>query len=37
MRDVVRRLLRHRGAVAGLFVILLFFAAALLAPLLSPL
>lgn len=36
MRDVVRRLLRHRGAVAGLVVILLFFAAALLAPLLSP-
>jgi len=35
-RDVVRRLLRHRGAVAGLFVILLFFAAALLAPSLSP-
>jgi peptide/nickel transport system permease protein len=36
MRDVVRRLLRHRGAVAGLVVILLFFAAALLAPLLTP-
>jgi peptide/nickel transport system permease protein len=36
MRDVVRRLLRHRGAVAGLFVILLFFAAALLTPSLSP-
>jgi peptide/nickel transport system permease protein len=36
MRDVVRRLLRHRGAVAGLVVILLFFAAALLAPSLSP-
>ena len=36
MRDVVRRLLRHCGAVAGLVVILLFFAAALLAPLLSP-
>jgi peptide/nickel transport system permease protein len=36
MCDVVRRLLRHRGAVAGLVVILLFFAAALLAPLLSP-
>jgi peptide/nickel transport system permease protein len=36
MRDVVRRLLRHRGAVAGLVVILLFFAAALLAPVLSP-
>jgi peptide/nickel transport system permease protein len=36
MRDVVRRLLRHRGAVAGLVVILLFFAAAVLAPLLSP-
>jgi peptide/nickel transport system permease protein len=36
MRDVVRRLLRHRGAVAGLFIILLFFAAALLAPSLSP-
>jgi peptide/nickel transport system permease protein len=36
MRDVVRRLLRHRGAVAGFVVILLFFAAALLAPLLSP-
>jgi peptide/nickel transport system permease protein len=35
-RDVVRRLLRHRGAIAGLFVILLFFAAALLAPSLSP-
>jgi peptide/nickel transport system permease protein len=35
-RDVVRRLLRHRGAGAGLFVILLFFAAALLAPSLSP-
>ena len=35
-RDVVRRLLRHRGAVAGLVVILLFFAAALLAPSLSP-
>ena len=35
-RDVVRRLLRHRGAVAGLLVILLFFAAALLAPSLSP-
>src|SRR5918992_2173923 len=34
--DVVRRLLRHRGAVAGLCVILLFFAAALLAPSLSP-
>jgi peptide/nickel transport system permease protein len=32
----VRRLLRHRGAVAGLVVILLFFAAALLAPALSP-
>jgi len=36
MRDIVRRLLRHRGAVAGLVVILLFFAAALLAPSLSP-
>jgi peptide/nickel transport system permease protein len=36
MGDVVRRLLRHRGAVGGLFVILLFFAAALLAPALSP-
>ena len=36
MRDVVRRLLRHRGAVAGLVVILLFFAAALLASSLSP-
>jgi peptide/nickel transport system permease protein len=36
MYDVVRRLLRHRGAVVGLSVILLFFAAALLAPLLSP-
>ena len=36
MRDVVRRLLRHRGAIAGLFVILLFFAAGLLAPSLSP-
>jgi peptide/nickel transport system permease protein len=35
-RDVVRRLLRHRGGVAGLFVILVFFAAALLAPSLSP-
>jgi peptide/nickel transport system permease protein len=34
--DVVRRLLRHRGAFAGLCVILLFFAAALLAPSLSP-
>jgi peptide/nickel transport system permease protein len=36
MRDVVRRLLRHRGAVVGLCVILLFCAAALLAPALSP-
>jgi peptide/nickel transport system permease protein len=36
MDDVVRRLLRHRGAVAGLLIILLFFAAALLAPTLSP-
>ena len=36
MHDIVRRLLRHRGAVAGLVVILLFFAAALLAPSLSP-
>jgi peptide/nickel transport system permease protein len=36
MPGVVRRLLRHRGAVAGLLVILLFFAAALLAPSLSP-
>jgi peptide/nickel transport system permease protein len=35
-RDVVRRLVRHRGAVAGLLVILLFFATALLAPSLSP-
>jgi peptide/nickel transport system permease protein len=35
-RDVVRRLLRHRGAVAGLLVILLFFGVALLAPSLSP-
>jgi peptide/nickel transport system permease protein len=35
-RDVVRRLVRHRGAVAGLLVILLFFATALLAPALSP-
>jgi peptide/nickel transport system permease protein len=35
-RDVVRRLLRHRGAVAGLLIILLFFGAALLAPSLSP-
>ena len=36
MHDVVRRLVRHRGAVAGLLVILLFFAAGLLAPSLSP-
>src|SRR5262245_57893905 len=35
-RDIVRRLLQHRGAVAGLVVILLFFAAALLASALSP-
>jgi peptide/nickel transport system permease protein len=35
-RDVVRRLLRHRGAVAGSLMILLFFTAALLAPALSP-
>jgi peptide/nickel transport system permease protein len=36
MREVVRRLLRHRGSVVGLSVILLFFVAALLAPSLSP-
>jgi peptide/nickel transport system permease protein len=34
--DVMRRLVRHRGAVAGFCIILLFFAAALLAPALSP-
>jgi peptide/nickel transport system permease protein len=35
-RDILRRLFRHGGAVAGLSVILLFFAAALLAPSLNP-
>jgi peptide/nickel transport system permease protein len=35
-RDVVRRLLRHRGAIAGSLITLLFFTAALLAPALSP-
>jgi peptide/nickel transport system permease protein len=34
--DVVRRLLRHRGAMAGSLITLLFFTAALLAPALSP-
>jgi peptide/nickel transport system permease protein len=35
-RDIERRLLRHRGGVAGLLVTLCFFAMALLAPWLSP-
>jgi peptide/nickel transport system permease protein len=36
MHDVMRRLVRHRGAVVGFCLILLFFAAALLAPAVSP-